>query len=92
MFARFARPNARIIFSRSASSRLYRSLFEVLRLQGYVNVIALITLPNEASVTLHEKLGFGSVGVLDGIGFKLGAWRDVGWWQMCPPGPRRRTS
>ena len=68
------------------ASRLYESLFEVLRLQGYVNVIALITLPNVASVTLHEKFGFESVGVLDGIGFKLGAWRDVGWWQMCVQG------
>jgi phosphinothricin acetyltransferase len=41
-----------------------------------------ITLPNEASVLLHERLGFGAVGVYRRIGWKAGAWRDVGWWQL----------
>ena len=80
----YVRPDAQ---REGIASRLYESLFEVLRLQGFVNAIALITLPNVASVTLHERLGFERVGVLDAIGFKLGAWQDVGWWQMCLQSP-----
>lgn len=38
-------------------------------------------LPNEASVGLHEAVGFVPLGVYRSVGFKLGAWRDVGWWQ-----------
>jgi hypothetical protein len=45
-----------------------------------VNAYAGIALPNAASVALHEKLGFESVGIYRGVGFKNGAWRDVGWW------------
>ncbi|HMJ03732.1 MAG TPA: hypothetical protein VK506_12375, partial [Conexibacter sp.] len=41
-----------------------------------------ITLPNEASVGLHEALGFERLGVYRDIGWKAGAWRDVGWWQL----------
>lgn len=61
---------------------LYHSLFERLRAQGFINAFAGITLPNEASVGLHESLGFQPVGVYRGIGFKLGAWHDVGWWHL----------
>lgn len=43
--------------------------------------VAGIALPNDASVALHEKLGFERVGVFEEVGHKLGAWRDVGWWQ-----------
>jgi phosphinothricin acetyltransferase len=47
--------------------------------------------PNEASVALHERLGFAPVGVYRRIGWKDGAWRDVGWWQLelQPPGEGR---
>jgi phosphinothricin acetyltransferase len=41
-----------------------------------------VTLPNAASVGLHESLGFVPVGVYRAVGFKLGAWHDVGWWQL----------
>ena len=62
--------------------RLYESLFNVLRLQGFVQAIAGITLPNDPSVGLHESLGFKLVGVYRNIGHKMGSWRDVGWWQL----------
>ena len=42
-----------------------------------------ITLPNDASVGLHEAFGFRPVGVYRGIGHKAGSWRDVGWWQLA---------
>jgi len=61
---------------------LYLSLFEVLRLQGYVNAYAGITLPNPASIGLHESLGFTPIGVFSRIGFKFGQWHDVSWLQL----------
>lgn len=62
--------------------RLYEELFERLRTQGLRIACAGITLPNEASVALHEALGFVEVGVYRNIGWKAGGWRDVGWWQL----------
>jgi len=61
---------------------LYARLFSLLRAQGYVNVFAGITLPNDASVGLHEAMGFALTGVYRNIGYKFGAWHDVGWWQL----------
>lgn len=61
---------------------VYEALFERLRHQRYRVACAGITLPNEASVQLHERLGFVAVGVYRRIGWKAGAWRDVGWWQL----------
>jgi phosphinothricin acetyltransferase len=61
---------------------LYRALFEILRRQGYVNAYAGITLPNPASMGLHESLGFLPVGVFGRIGFKFGQWHDVAWLQL----------
>jgi L-amino acid N-acyltransferase YncA len=61
---------------------LYTALLRLLRLQGYCNAYAGITLPNSASVGLHETLGFRPVGVYEEVGFKLGAWHGVGWWHL----------
>jgi phosphinothricin acetyltransferase len=61
---------------------LYTALFSLAKLQGYYAVHAGITLPNPASVALHEALGFEPVGVYAAVGYKHGAWRDVGWWQL----------
>jgi phosphinothricin acetyltransferase len=61
---------------------LYTSLFALLSLQGYCRAYAGITLPNQASVGLHEALGFTPVGVYRSVGHKLGAWHDVGWWEL----------
>jgi L-amino acid N-acyltransferase YncA len=72
---------------------VYRSLFHLLMLQGFYNAYAGITLPNPASVGLHESLGFQPVGVYRMVGYKLDAWHDVGWWQLAlrerstPPAP-----
>jgi L-amino acid N-acyltransferase YncA len=61
---------------------LYTSLFAALNLQGFYNAYAGATLPNPASVGLHESVGFRPVGVYRGVGYKLGAWHDVGWWHL----------
>jgi phosphinothricin acetyltransferase len=60
---------------------LYRTLFVLLERQGFVAVHAGITLPNAPSVAFHEGFGFEPIGVYRGVGYKLGAWYDVGWWQ-----------
>jgi phosphinothricin acetyltransferase len=72
---------------RGVGRALYTSLLAVLPLQGYVNAYAGVTLPNPASVGLHEAMGFQPVGVYRQVGFKCGAWHDVGWFQR-PLQPR----
>jgi L-amino acid N-acyltransferase YncA len=67
---------------------LYTSLFKILALQGYYKAYAGITLPNPESVGLHEAVGFVPVGVYRNVGYKSGAWRDVGWWAL-PLQPER---
>jgi phosphinothricin acetyltransferase len=70
---------------RGVGRALYERLLSDLARQGVHVACAGITLPNAASVGLHEALGFGAVGVYRRIGFKLGMWRDVGWWQLQLP-------
>lgn len=52
-----------------------------LREMGYVNAFAGVALPNDASVALFEAFGFERIALQRKVGFKLGAWHDVGWWQ-----------
>lgn len=66
---------------RGVGRALYASVLAILSAQGFVNVYAGITLPNPSSVGLHEALGFTPVGVYHRVGFKLGRWHDVGWWE-----------
>lgn len=61
--------------------KLYTALFELLRQQGFYNAFAGITLPNPASVALHEAMGMKPLGVYQNVGYKMGRWHDVGWWQ-----------
>jgi L-amino acid N-acyltransferase YncA len=61
---------------------LYDVLLAALGSLGYVHAYAGIALPNDASVRLHEACGFTRVGVYERVGFKQGAWRDVGWWHL----------
>jgi phosphinothricin acetyltransferase len=77
---------------RGIGSALYRRLFALLRTQGYVNAFAGIALPNAASVAMHEAMGFAPIGVYRSVGYKLGAWRDVGWWQLALCEPPRIAS
>jgi L-amino acid N-acyltransferase YncA len=74
---------------RGLGRALYRRLFEILERQGFHAAFAGITLPNPASVALHQRCGFEPVGVYREVGFKQGAWRDVGWWRrpLAASGP-----
>lgn len=66
---------------------MYGSLIELLKLQGFINAVALIAVPHAASTALHAAVGFGRVGVYQHIGFKCGTWIDVELWQkqLAPP-------
>ena len=56
-------------------------LLGILKDLGYYTALAGIALPNPVSVALHESMGFRPIGIYHSVGYKLGAWRDVGWWQ-----------
>lgn len=66
---------------RGIGSALYTELFARLQARGAHAVIGGITLPNEASVALHERFGMTKVAHFAEVGFKFGAWRDVGYWE-----------
>ena len=65
-----------------AARRLYQHLFKTLAELGFANALAGITLPNEASIGFHEHMGFELIGIYPNVGFKNGAWRSVGWWNL----------
>jgi phosphinothricin acetyltransferase len=66
---------------RGLGTALYERLFAILRAQGYHTVVAGITLPNEASVRLHESFGMRKVAHFEDAGWKFGQWWSVGYWQ-----------
>ena len=81
---------------RGIGRQLLSRLLDTLEAQRYVAAIGAIALPNEASVALHERLGFTHNGTYRRVGFKMGEWIDVGLWQRelaprtnAPQEPRR---
>jgi L-amino acid N-acyltransferase YncA len=72
---------------RRVGRTLYDALLPFLRRQGFVNAYAGITLPNPASVALHESIGMRPIGVYGHVGFKFGAWHDVAWFGMALADP-----
>lgn len=59
------------------ANALYNCLLTFLKEQGYLQVYALITIPNEPSIGFHSRYGFTEMGTYQTIGYKLGAWHDV---------------
>lgn len=71
------------VFQKAGVGRaLYAALIEILKRQGFRNVYAVINLPNEKSVAFHEKSGFNYFATYEKVGYKLGKWKNVGWWQL----------
>jgi L-amino acid N-acyltransferase YncA len=69
-------------FARQGVGRaLYGVLFPHLKAAGYHAAFAGIALPNPGSIGLHEAMGFTPIGIYREVGWKMGGWRDVGWWQ-----------
>lgn len=79
-----------------AGRLLYSALIETLSAQDFTQAIAVLALPNEASIALHEAMGFRRAGVYREVGWKNGQWHDVGMWQRelsepaSPPSEPRR--
>lgn len=65
-------------------TRLYDRLFKELEDTLTHAIIAGIALPNDASIAFHEKLGFRKVAHFREVGYKLGRWIDVGYWELLP--------
>jgi L-amino acid N-acyltransferase YncA len=61
---------------------LYTALITEIRARNLHCVIGGVALPNPASVSLHEKLGFKKVAEFREVGFKLGRWIDVAYWEL----------
>jgi len=72
---------------RGVGRALYRELLDTCRSLGFFNVFAGIALPNPGSVALHAAFGFTPIGVYRAVGFKMGRWHDVGWWQCVLRAP-----
>jgi phosphinothricin acetyltransferase len=66
---------------RGVGDALYTELLDRMRRQDFHSVVAVIALPNDPSVRLHERHGFTRVGQLVDAGYKRGTWHDVGFWQ-----------
>ena len=67
---------------RGIGTKLYEGLIERLKEMGMHAIIGGVSLPNEHSVRLHEKLGFEKVAHFKEVGFKFNTWIDVGYWQL----------
>ena len=70
------------LVSRGWGTRLYAALFDELKTLDVHAVIGGITLPNPASVSLHERMGMQKVAEFPEVGFKQGEWLAVGYWQI----------
>ena len=70
------------ISGKGLGSALYERMLADLRMRGKHTVIGGVTLPNEASVRIHEKFGFEPVARFKEVGKKFGRWLDVGYWQL----------
>jgi L-amino acid N-acyltransferase YncA len=66
---------------RGGGRALYEALFERLAARGHRTALAGVALPNDASVGLHRALGFEPAGTYRRVGWKLGRWHDVAWYQ-----------
>ena len=67
---------------RALGSGLYRALIVEMRARGFHCAIGGISLPNLASIALHEKLGYKHIGQFREVGWKFGKWVDVGYWEL----------
>ncbi|HVI59623.1 MAG TPA: arsinothricin resistance N-acetyltransferase ArsN1 family B [Luteimonas sp.] len=67
---------------RGIGHSLYAALLDALRDRDVHAVIGGVSLPNPASVALHERMGFAQVARFEEVGFKFGRWIDVGYWQL----------
>ena len=66
---------------RGCGSQLYEALFESIAAEDVHRIVAGVSLPNPASIRLHERFGFRPVGVFPGVGRKFNKYWDVAWFE-----------
>jgi phosphinothricin acetyltransferase len=69
-------------YRRGVALALYTSLHEMVRHQGIADLLAIITMPNESSVAFHEHCGYRKCAEFSKVGYKLGQWQTVGWFEL----------
>ena len=74
---------------RGIGKQLYDKLEEILEQQGFVQFLACIALPNDASISFHKKRGYQQVAHFPKIGYKFGCWHDTVWLQKSLDKPAR---
>jgi phosphinothricin acetyltransferase len=77
---------------RGIGRALLGALVGELKKQGIHAVMSVVTVPNEGSAALHESLGFKKAGHFAEIGWKMGKWRDVGYWELILDRPDRAVA
>jgi phosphinothricin acetyltransferase len=70
------------IHGKGIGTKLYYELIQSLKTQNFHTLIGGLTLPNDASIRLHEKFGFKKVAHFKEVGRKFDQWLDVGFWQL----------
>lgn len=70
------------ITGKGYGAMLYSELIGQLKQRGFHSAIGCISLPNDASVKLHERLGFKKAAHFNEVGFKFNQWVDIGFWQL----------
>ncbi len=76
----YVRPEAQ---GRGIGSELSIALLEAIRTSGYRTAVAVITLPNDPSIRMHEAVGYREAGRLPAVGWKAGRWIDIGFWHQA---------
>ncbi|MDR0890058.1 MAG: GNAT family N-acetyltransferase [Oscillospiraceae bacterium] len=66
---------------------MYTCVEEILRKQGYRKVYGVIAAQNEGSMRFHEKMGYQKVAHFEKVGYKMGAWHDVVWYEKTLQAP-----
>jgi phosphinothricin acetyltransferase len=69
-------------YRKRVAEALYTSLNDLVRYQGITDLLAIITMPNESSVAFHEHCGYRKCGEFANVGYKLGQWQNVGWFEL----------
>lgn len=79
--------NDETVSGKGYGTALYQALFDQLRRINIHAIIGVITLPNPASIALHEKMGMQKAAHFSEVGYKCGQWCDVGYWHCLLPTP-----
>ncbi|MBD1559449.1 N-acetyltransferase [Vibrio sp. S9_S30] len=75
----YVAPNA---LGQGIGKALYSHLISILAKRGIRNIMGVVSLPNDASIALHQSLGFQKVGEFKSVGLKFGKLIDVSYWQL----------